>query len=142
MALVDAFTTPATGDSYATVAELDLQLAWTDSWAVLTEPEKEARIKAASAMADRRNFYGKKANDPQSMAFPRTFTGRATTDKVFGLDAQRRKLKAYVFAVVEYYLMKIHVGVIQHDLGDEAVKHTALIEPDEAKMCLWDYWDA
>ena len=138
--ITNSFTTPATGDSYASIADIDNALIWCDAWTILTDPEKEARIRAASFQADQRAFVGSKANDPQPMAFPRTVDGRPTDDSVFGLERQQRALRSYVATMIEYQLAKVNVGVQNYSIGDESIKHTAMIEPDEARMCLWDWW--
>jgi hypothetical protein len=142
MSLTNSFDTPATGDSYIDVATVDAALIWSENWKILTAPEKEDRIKAAAQQLDRRLLYGEKADPAQPMEFPRTFLYKATTDKFFGTAAQRRKCEAYCLALIEYQLTKIPVGIIWHSLGDETIKHTAMIEPDEAKNAIWEFWDA
>lgn len=137
--MTNSFTTPATGDSYIELADANAALGWSDSWNILTDPEKEALIVAASAMLDRRAFIGAKSNDPQPMAFPRTVDGAETDDAVFGIDAQKRATNIYVCTLIEYRLAKVHIGIQQYQLGDESIRHTAMIEPDEARLAMWDF---
>jgi len=141
MALVYAFDTPATGDSYCSIADADKALIWSEKWKIMTESEKEAWIKAASAQADRRPFFGDKSDSGNAMEFPRNF-GTPDTDRVFGIDAQKRKLKNYVLAFLEYNLNRIGIGVTSYTIGDESIRHEGLTEPNQARMALWDYWNA
>lgn len=136
MSLTNAFTTPATGDSYVTVPEADAALIWSESWGMLDTAAKEARIKAASFMADQRRFLGVKANDPQAMQLPRFIEGN---QDYLGAEPQQRAARAYVLALLEYWLAKVPTGLQQYSLADESIRHTALIEPDEARNALFDF---
>jgi hypothetical protein len=141
MPLVYAFDTPATGNSYCTVADADKALIWSEKWKLMSPDDKEAWIIAASAQADRRPFFGEKSDPSNAMQFPRDF-GTPATDRVFGAEAQRRKLLNYCLAFLEYNLNRIGIGVTSYSIGDESIRHEGLIEPNQARMALWDYWNA
>jgi hypothetical protein len=75
------------------------------------------------------------------MQFPRDF-GARPNDPFFGIEAQRAKLRNYSLAMLEYNLNRIGIGVTAYTIGDESIRHEGLVEPNQAKLALWDYWNA
>jgi hypothetical protein len=141
MPLVNAFDDPANGNSYCTIADADSFLVWSEKWKLMQPADKEAWIIAVSAQADRRGFYGVKTNPANAMQFPRDF-GARPDDPFFGIEAQRAKLRNYSLAMLEYNLNRVGIGVTAYTIGDESIRHEGLVEPNQARLALWDYWNA